>query len=73
MKSKKWFWGAIAFQLATGFTVGFLVYQIGTIITTGMPGEGFAYGLIATLVFAGIIIYLIKKNKKEMPVEFRVG
>ena len=73
MKSKKWFWGAIAFQLATGFTVGFLVYQIGTLITTGMPGEGFAYGLIATLVFAGIIIYLIKKNKKEMPVEFRVG
>ncbi|WP_027208265.1 ferrous iron transporter B [Butyrivibrio hungatei] len=73
MKSKKWFWGAIAFQLATGFTVGFLVYQIGTLITTGKPGEGFAYGLIATLVFAGIIIYLIKKNKKEMPVEFRVG
>ena len=73
MKSKKWFWGAIAFQLATGFTVGFLVYQIGTLITTGMPGEGFAYGLIAIAVFAGIIIYLIKKNKKEMPVEFRVG
>ena len=73
MKSKKWFWGAIAFQLATGFTVGFLVYQIGTLITTGMPGEGFAYGLIAIAVFAGIIIYLIKKNKKEMPIEFRVG
>ncbi|SFU83674.1 ferrous iron transporter B [Butyrivibrio sp. M55] len=73
MKSKKWFWGAIAFQLATGFTVGFLVYQIGTLITVGTFGEGFAYGLIAILVFAGIIIYLIKKNKKEMPVEFRVG
>ena len=73
MKSKKWFWGAICFQLATGFTVGFLVYQIGTLITSGTFGEGFIYGLIAIAVFAGIIIYLIKKNKKDMPVEFRLG
>ena len=28
MKSAKWLWGAIGLQLATGFTVGFLVYQI---------------------------------------------
>ena len=73
MKSKKWFWGAICFQLATGFTVGFSVYQLGTLFTTGKVGEGFIYGLIAIAAFAGIIIYLIKRNKKEMPVEFRIG
>ena len=73
MKSKKWFWGAICFQLATGFTVGFTVYQLGTLFTTGKVGEGFIYGLIAIAAFAGIIIYLIKRNKKEMPVEFRIG
>ncbi len=73
MKSKKWFWGAICFQLATGFTVGFSVYQLGTLFTTGKVGEGFIYGLIAIVAFAGIIIYLIKRNKKEMPVEFRIG
>ncbi|MCR4998017.1 MAG: ferrous iron transport protein B [Butyrivibrio sp.] len=73
MKSKKWFCGAICFQLATGFTVGFSVYQLGTLFTTGKVGEGFIYGLIAIAAFAGIIIYLIKRNKKEMPVEFRIG
>ena len=41
MKSAKWLWGAIGLQLATGFTVGFLVYQIGTLITTGALRTGF--------------------------------
>ena len=66
MKSAKWFWGAICFQLATGFTVGFFVYQIGTLITTGAFGAGFAYGLIAIAVFAGVITYLIHKNQNVM-------
>ena len=66
MKSAKWFWGAIGFQLATGFTVGFFVYQIGTLITTGAFGAGFAYGLIAIAVFAGVITYLICKNQNVM-------
>ena len=26
MKSKKWFWGAIGFQLSVGFTISFLVF-----------------------------------------------
>ena len=35
MKSGKWLLGGICLQLATGYTVAFLVYQIGTLITTG--------------------------------------
>ncbi|MBO7096837.1 MAG: ferrous iron transporter B, partial [Lachnospiraceae bacterium] len=42
MKSAKWLWGAIGLQLATGFTVGFFVYQIGTLIVSGTVGAGFA-------------------------------
>ncbi|WP_029322403.1 ferrous iron transporter B [Butyrivibrio sp. AE3004] len=72
MKSAKWLWGAIALQLATGFTVGFLVYQIGTFITTGSLGTGFVYGLIAIAVFAGVIIYLIKRNQKAMVLEYKL-
>ncbi|WP_026661819.1 ferrous iron transporter B [Butyrivibrio proteoclasticus] len=72
MKSAKWLWGAIGLQLATGFTVGFLVYQIGTLITTGALGTGFAYGLIAIAVFAGVIFYLIKKNQREMVLEYKL-
>ena len=40
MKSAKWFWGGIGFQMGVGFTVSFLVYQIGTLITTGAFGKG---------------------------------
>ncbi|SFC53334.1 ferrous iron transporter B [Butyrivibrio sp. YAB3001] len=72
MKSAKWLWGAIALQLATGFTVGFLVYQIGTLITTGSLGSGFIYGLIAIAIFAGIIVYLIKRNQKAMVLEYKL-
>ncbi len=65
MKSAKWLWGAIGFQLGTGFTVSYFVYQLGTLITTGSLGEGFIPGLIAVLVFAGILLYLVIKNNKR--------
>ncbi len=69
MKSAKWLWGGIGLQLGTGFTVGFLVYQIGTLITTGTVGEGFLGGLIAVLIIAAIVVYMCinadKKVKKE--------
>ena len=34
MKSGKWLFGGICLQLATGYTVAFLVYQVGTLVTT---------------------------------------
>ena len=58
MKSAKWLWAGIGYQLGTGFTVGYLVYQIGTLIATGSFGEGFVSGLIAVLVFVAIIVAL---------------
>ncbi len=70
MKSAKWLWGAIGFQLGTGFTIGYLVYQIGTLITTGAFGKGFVPGLIAVIAFAAILAALCinsqKKLKKEL-------
>ena len=66
LKSGKWLTGAICLQLATGFTVGFLVYQIGTLITTGSLGAGFAGGLIAVLVFAAVIAGLIVKANRGL-------
>ncbi len=70
MKSAKWLWGGICLQLATGFTVGYLVYQIGTIITAGTLGAGFIPGLIAVIVFAAIVIALIRKSNKELQKEY---
>jgi ferrous iron transport protein B len=62
---RKWFWGGVALQLATGFTMGYLVYQAGTMIATGSFGPGFLGGLIAVAVFVGIIICLIRKADRE--------
>jgi len=73
MKSAKWLWGAIGLQLATGFTVGFIVYQVGTIITTGTVGAGFVGGLIAVICFAAIITFIIRSNHRKMALEYKLS
>ena len=70
MKDKKWLWGGIGLQLGVGFTVGYLVYQIGTIITTGNLGTGFFPGLVAVLAMTGIVIYLCKNTEKKLKAEY---
>ena len=70
MKSGKWLFGGICLQLATGYTVAFLVYQVGTLITTGSLGTAFVPGLIAVLVFAAIIVWRIRKSDKEFAAEY---
>ena len=66
IKDKKWLFGGIGLQLATGYIIGFLVYQIGTLITTGSFGPGFLGGMIAIVVFAVIILGLIAKTDKDL-------
>ncbi len=70
MKSAKWLWGAIGLQLSTGFIVGFLVNQIGTLITTGSFAAGFVGGLIFVIAFAVVITYLIRKNNRAIATEY---
>ncbi len=62
MGDAKWFWGGVGLQFATGYTVSYFVYQIGTLITTGAVGAGFVPGLIAVLAIVAIIVVIIKKN-----------
>ena len=67
MKSAKWLWGGISLQIATGYTVAFLVYQIGSLIESGTLGNGFIGGFIAVLCMAGIITYLcVKPDTKKV-------
>lgn len=72
MQSGKWLFAGICLQLATGFTVGFLVYQIGTLITTGALGAGFVGGLIAVCIFAAVIVYLIQKANRAIDTEYQL-
>ena len=69
LADRKWFWGGVALQLATGFTLGYLVYQFGTLFTTGSFGPGFLGGLIAVAVFAGVIVYLIHRADRAADVQ----
>ncbi len=70
LKSKKWLFGGIALQLGVGFTLGYLVYQIGTLITTGSVGNGFLGGLIAVLIMVAVVVYLIINANKKLKAEY---
>ena len=72
MQDRKWLFGGIALQLGTGYTVAFLVYQIGTLITTGAFGTGFIWGLIAVAVMVAFVVYLIKREEKTFDREYGV-
>ena len=73
INDRKWFWGAVALQLCTGFTVGYLVFQIGTLITTGSLGAGFLGGLIAVAAFATIVVCLIRKTNRNLAAAYALS
>ena len=75
IKQKKWFWGGIALQLATGYSIGYLVYTVGTLITApATVNVGAAIGGLAFLVvFAGVLVYLCSKSNKSLKAEYALG
>ncbi len=72
MKSTKWLWGGIGLQLSVGYTVGFLVYQIGTLITTGNVGAGFIPGLIVVAAIVAIFTGIIMNTNKHMKAKYEL-
>ena len=72
MQSRKLLFAGICLQLGTGYTVGFIVYQIGTLIQTGSTGAGFAAGLAAVAVFALIIALLIVRGRSSVTSKYRL-
>ena len=70
INNRKWFWGGVGLQFATGFTVAYLVYQIGTLITTGSFGAGFLPGLIVVVAIVACIVSLIKKADAKIAAEY---
>jgi len=79
MQSKKWLWGGIALQLCTGFIVGFLVYQVGTLFTNVTEGKGFVFGagflpgLIAVLVMLLTLMLVINNTEKQFKDTYKLS
>ena len=70
IKSRKWLLGGIALQLGTGYTLAFLVYQVGTLISTGSLGQGFVPGLVAVLTMGAIVLYLMMNSDRKLAAEY---
>ena len=73
IKDKKWLWGGIALQLGVGYTLGFVIYQIGTLITTGAVGAGFLPGLFAVAVMVAVVVYLCVNSDKKVKAEYALS
>ena len=75
IKQKKWLWGGIALQLGVGYTIGYLVYTIGTLITAPATLNISAAigGLIAVAVMAAVVIYLCINSDKKVKAEYALS
>jgi ferrous iron transport protein B len=65
LESRAWLLGAVGFQLGMGYTLAYLIYQVGTLVTTGSFGTGAVGGLAGIGLFIGTVHYLIRKREKE--------
>jgi len=73
IKSRKWLWGGIALQFATGYVAAYLVYQIGTLLTVGTVGAGFVPGLAVVLAIVSVVFALINRTNRGLVVEYALG
>ncbi len=72
LKSKKWLFAGIGLQLSVGYTVAFLVFFFGTLLTNGsfgapwMPVLGWSIVCAIVLVFTVLIIRAGKRTAHEV-------
>ena len=64
ISDRKWFWGGVALQFATGYVIAFAVYQIGTFMNTGEFGVALVPGLVVVGVIIATLAYLVAQNDK---------
>ena len=67
ISSKKWFFGGIALQLGTGYTIAYLIYTVGTLLTdaSALSPIGAIAGGCVVGVFLLTIVLLTKKARRN--------
>ena len=75
INDRKWFWGGVALQFATGYVVAYLVYTIGTLITAPASLNIVAALIgLAVVVANGVVIAgMIKKTNKNLAAEYALN
>ena len=75
IKSGKWLWAGIGLQMGVGYSVGYLVYTIGTLITApaSLQVVPAIAGAAVVLVFAAVVIGLIRKTDRQMKAEYALS
>ncbi len=73
--SRKWLWAGIGLQFGVGYSVAFLVYFFGTLITGGDLGPIWmpVLGWEIVALFAGVIIFLIVKRNRQLKDEYTLS
>ena len=72
INDRKWFWGGVALQFATGYVIAYLVYTIGTLITAPASLNIVAalIGLAVVVAIGVVIAGLIKKTNQSLASEY---
>ena len=73
IRDRRWFWDGVGLQFATGFTVAYLVYQTGTLISAGSLGAGFLPGLIVVAILAAVVGDLIRNAKQKLAAAYALN
>ncbi len=75
MKSAKWLWGGIGLQLAVGFTVGYLVNTVGTLIVdaASLHIGGAIGGFAAVAIMVAVVVMLIRNSDKKLKAEYTLS
>ena len=75
VKSRKWFWGGIALQLGTGYSLGYLVYTVGTLIVSAdaLQVNAAIGGGVFVAAFAAVLIWLCVKADRNVKAEYALS
>ena len=75
IKSRKWFWGGIALQLGTGYSLGYLVYTVGTLIVSAdaLQVNAAIGGGLFVAAFAAVLIWLCVKADRNVKAEYALS
>ncbi len=70
IQSKGWLWCAIGLQMCVGYTVAFLINQVGTLITAGHLATGFVPGVIAILCMIFVVILISRRIRSHFDEQY---